>query len=165
VGQLCLLAGAQLLQQLLQLLLLCLLLLLLLLLQCVSKAGAAVGIVCQHSTMSEATYVHMLPCHVFTDSSDPVPQKGSAEVCLSSYLTCAVRSVLLRQRCQQTGGLFTDSMGRHSKRLQLQGGKQVVVRKMACHSGFAYGALRIVALCSALQPLGNWLSTRCFAAV
>jgi hypothetical protein len=31
-------------------------------------------------------------------------------------------------------------MGRHSKRLQLQGGKQVVVRKMACHSGFAYGA-------------------------
>jgi hypothetical protein len=38
------------------------------------------------------------------------------------------------------GGVFTDSMGRHSKRLQLQGGKQVVVRKMACHSGFAYGA-------------------------
>ncbi|WIA08143.1 hypothetical protein OEZ85_007599 [Tetradesmus obliquus] len=37
------------------------------------------------------------------------------------------------------GGVFTDSMGRHSKRLQLQGGKQVVVRKMACHSGFAYG--------------------------
>lgn len=36
--------------------------------------------------------------------------------------------------------MFTDSMGRHSKRLPLQGaGQHAVVRKMACHNGLAYG--------------------------
>jgi hypothetical protein len=51
---------------------------------------------------------------------------------------CVCHNGMLWLRCA-SGGVFTDSMGRHSKRLQLQGGKQVVVRKMACHSGFAYG--------------------------
>eukprot|EP00775_Hariotina_reticulata_P011792 gene11792-11937_t len=38
------------------------------------------------------------------------------------------------------GRMFTDSVGRHSKRLHLQAtGSQVVVRKMACHNGLAYG--------------------------
>eukprot|EP00879_Flechtneria_rotunda_P023831 GHRR01025237.1.p1 GENE.GHRR01025237.1~~GHRR01025237.1.p1 ORF type:complete len:473 (+),score=185.98 GHRR01025237.1:256-1674(+) len=38
------------------------------------------------------------------------------------------------------GTVFADSMGRHSKRMHLQGtSSQVVVRKMACHNGLAYG--------------------------
>lgn len=38
------------------------------------------------------------------------------------------------------GAVFTDSLGRHSKRLQLPGTTgHVVVRKMVCHNGLAYG--------------------------
>jgi hypothetical protein len=82
---------------------------------------------------------HPTPCAVLLCTNLQVAcsstEKDVAEVFVTSHLRRSASFC-----CSPPGGVFTDSMGRHSKRLQLQSGKQVVVRKMACHSGFAYGA-------------------------